>query len=106
MVKIEELLEPGETVVKDGRGSYNWEEGKLYLTNKHLFFVSGSAGFRKLIGRPLSPKIPLRSIGKTESGGWPAYTLTVIADKEYKFGGTEDDKLNTKGGQLPSNKQD
>ena len=38
MVKIEEFLEPGETVIKDGWGSYNWEEGKLYLTNKHLFF--------------------------------------------------------------------
>ncbi len=95
MVKIEELLEPGETVIKDGWASYNWEEGKLFLTNRHLLFESGAVIIRKLIKRPLSVKIPLRNISRVESGGWPAYTLTVLADREYKFGGTEDFKLNT-----------
>ena len=90
-------MEPGETVIKEGTASYQWEEGRLYLTNRHLFWRSDSALFREVIGSPpLSAEIPLRNIRKVGSRGWPVYILTVLADKEYKFGGTDYFKPNTK----------
>lgn len=84
MVKIEELLEPGETVIKEeAMLTYQWKEGRLYLTDRHLIFVTASLLFSR---QKILARIPLRNIREVKKGGWPLHTLKVLADKEYKFG--------------------
>ena len=85
MVKIEELLEPGETILKKEVASHQWNGGLLCLTNRHLLF---SPGVGLVLKRRISVKIPLPSIRQVERSGYPNPTLTIHADKKYGFGGT------------------
>jgi len=74
MVNIEELLMPGERVIKKQR--IDVPTGNLYLTNNRLLFLR----LGKLWGRDI--QIPLQNIKKV----WKSFvSLKVQADKEYDF---------------------
>ena len=92
MVKIEELLVPGETVIKKqggvtlGRGMGS--TGDLFLTNTRLLFVPSKLWAvvlpdpKTLVGRRDVIQIPLQKI-KVAKKSFGA--LKVQADKEYTF---------------------
>lgn len=95
MVKIEELLEPGETVIKDSSAtderSTDSTLGRLYLTDSRLIFIPSrlaTFGMGNLI-KPFT--IPLNTIREVKSGWWK---VTITTDRKtwlgsvkYKFGG-------------------
>lgn len=92
MVKIEELLVPGETVIKKqggvtlGRGM--GPSGDLFLTNTRLLFVPSRLWSlvlpdpKTLVGRRDVTQIPLQKI-KAAKKSFGA--LKVQADKEHTF---------------------
>lgn len=104
MVKVEELLEQGETLIKEGGGGafsqITWVksltsniQGRLVLTNRRLFFVPGNFQNTdatmlvalRLFKSPDSASIPLSSITKIEKG-W-GEQLNIYTDKKYDFRG-------------------
>ncbi len=104
MVKVEELLEPGETLIKEGGGGaftqVTWVkgltsnvQGRLVLTNRRLFFHPGNFQNTdstvlvalRLFKSPDSANIPLPSITKVEKG-W-GEQLNIYTDKKYDFRG-------------------
>jgi len=104
LVKIEELLQPGETMIKEGGGGAFTQityvksltsntQGRLILTNSRLLFVPGNFQNTdatmlvalRLFKSPDSVQIPLSSITNIEKG-W-GEQLTVHADKKYDFRG-------------------
>lgn len=92
MVKIEELLVPGEVVIKKqggvslGRGIS--PTGDLFLTNARLLFVPSRLWAlvlpdpKTLVGRRDVTQIPLQKI---KSAGKSFGALKVQADQEYTF---------------------
>jgi len=85
VVEIEESLDPGETVIKSSRNKVSYGlkgEGTLYLTNTHLRFMYKEGVLNR---RLVSIKIPLREVREVKGRGWPVYSVTVHADKEYTF---------------------
>lgn len=104
MVKIEELLEPGETVIKKNRWMTKYGEGAqgtLWLTNRHLIFTT-SRWMKGDEGR-LSPEhpdalpIPLRNIRNAEidrsivSRFYMILTVLTGENEKYKFKNVEQD---------------
>jgi RNA polymerase subunit RPABC4/transcription elongation factor Spt4 len=104
LVKLEELLEPGETLIKEGGGGaftqVTWVkslanniQGRLVLTDRRLFFVPGNFQNTdatmlvalRLFRSPDSVSIPLGSITKVEKG-W-GEQLGIYTDKKYDFRG-------------------
>jgi RNA polymerase subunit RPABC4/transcription elongation factor Spt4 len=104
LVKVEELLEQGETLIKEGGGGaftqITWVksltsnvQGRLVLTNRRLFFVPGNFQNTdatmlvalRLFKSPDSASIPLGSITKIEKG-W-GEQLNIYTDKKYDFRG-------------------
>ncbi len=86
-MKIEERLEPGETVIKQHSRAhyteYTTTRGDLYLTNRYLRYV----GKRGLIRtKPLNIRMPLRDIREVTAKGFPSYQLIIQSDQEYRFG--------------------
>lgn len=93
MVKIEELLTPGERVIKKKRGVMVEKGGRgtgdLYLTNTRLLFINKKrwALLAPIYVGALTAKdiqIPLQNI-TTVKKSWGR--LKVQADKEYSFSG-------------------
>ncbi len=82
MVGIDELLTPGEVVIKtQGRvmsDIYLDEVGTLFLTNKRLLFLRTFGGNIIIIDLQ-----NIRSVSKGSAG-----SITIQADKEYFFGVT------------------
>lgn len=104
MVKIEELLESGETLIMEsGRGPlsqvtyvkspFTHPQGRLFLTNKRLIFIPGNFQYedatilvaRRLLRSPETVQISLDSITRVEKG-WGEH-INIYADKKYDFRG-------------------
>jgi len=92
MAKIEELLEPGETVIKKNRWmtEYGWgAQGTLWLTNRRLVFTSsrsrrGDEG--KLSSEhPDAIPIPLGNIKNVEISRMGTLEILTDESEKYKF---------------------
>jgi hypothetical protein len=94
MVKIEEILEPGELVQKDSgtlpvahdKGVGNQPAGKLYLTNKRLIFTPSAIVYFPLPAKGDVIQIPLESITSVKKG-WNNITIHTTNEKiKFVFG--------------------
>jgi RNA polymerase subunit RPABC4/transcription elongation factor Spt4 len=104
LVKINEVLEPGEQLIMESSGGPFTQvtyvkslvsnvQGRLFLTSNRLIFLPGNFQntdstilvLGKLIKSPDSVHIPLSSITKVEKG-W-GEQIAIYADKKHDFRG-------------------